>query len=206
MIRSYVALGDSLSKGVSDWGRGDPTIGFAPVLAALLRRSSPKLEFINLGVGGARAADVLGGQLPRVAALAPELVTLAVGANDVPNTPVEQFGRSYDALLRGLRDKIPGTIVVTTIPHFGHLLPPQYAGYRALLDERIRTFNRIIIEAAETTGALLVDLQDRAEVQDPQNVSADGIHPNARGYRIMARAFVEALNRARFDLPLPPID
>lgn len=206
MVRRYVALGDSLSEGISDWGRGDPTIGFASVLAALLRRSSPDLEFTNLGAGGARADDVLRLQLPRVEALAPDLVTLAVGANDIPTTPVDQFARSYDALLHGLRDKVPGTIAVATIPHFGHLLPPHYAGYRALLDERIRAFNRIIVEAVETTGVVLVDLQDRAEVQDRQNVSADGLHPNARGYRIMALAFAEALNRVHFDLPLPTID
>ena len=206
MIRSYVALGDSLSEGVSDWGRGDPRIGFATVLAGLLRRTVPDLQFTNLGVGGARTGDVLRGQLPRVEALRPDLVTLVVGANDVPTTPVEQFARSYAALLLGLREKVSGTIAAATIPHFGHLLPPQYAGYHALLDERIRAFNRVITDAAEATGALLVDLQDRAEVQDPRNVSADGIHPSARGYRIMARVFAEVLNQAHFDLVLPEID
>lgn len=205
MIKSYVALGDSLSEGISEWGRGEPNIGFAHVLASLLGTDEPNLRFTNLGVGGARTADVLRGQLPRVAALAPDLTTLAVGANDIPGTAFEQFRQDYHTLLQGLQSSSGGTIVVATIPNFAHLLPPQYATYRTAIQERVTAFNSTILEAAEANQALVVDLQDRPEVQDPRNVSSDGVHPNARGYRIMAHAFVETLNAAGFALPLPTL-
>ncbi|MDP9311117.1 MAG: SGNH/GDSL hydrolase family protein [Chloroflexota bacterium] len=205
MVKSYVALGDSLTQGISDWGRGQANIGFADVLANLLRANEPGLRYTNLGVGGARVADVLRSQLPQVAALAPDLVTLAVGANDIQGTALGLFAQDYGQLLGGLRANQRSTIVVATVPNFAHLLPPQFATYREAVQERVRAFNRIIVETAAAHEALVVDLQDRPEVQDPRNVSADGVHPNARGYRIMAHAFAETLNSAGFALSLPTI-
>lgn len=205
MIKSYVALGDSLTQGISDWGHGPANIGFADVLANLLRTDEPHLKFTNLGVGGARVADVLRSQLPQIAALAPDLVTLAVGANDIQGTALDLFAQTYRQLLQGLRSHQRCMIVVATVPNFAHLLPPQFATYREAVQERVRAFNRSIIQTAAAHEAWVVDLQDRPEVQDPRNVSGDGVHPNARGYRIMARAFAETLNSAGFALPLPTI-
>ena len=205
MFKNYVALGDSLAQGISDWGRGPANIGFADVLANLLRTNEPGLRFTNLGVGGARVADVFRSQLPQVAALAPDFVTLAVGANDIQGTALGLFAQDYQQLLAGLRANQCSTIVAATVPNFAHLLPPQFATYREAVQERVRAFNRIIVDTAAAHDAYVVDLQDRPEVQDPRNVSGDGVHPNARGYRIMARAFAETLNAAGFTLPLPTI-
>ena len=43
IIRRYVALGDSLSEGFSDWSQADRSIGFAYLLAGQLRAKSPEL-------------------------------------------------------------------------------------------------------------------------------------------------------------------
>jgi lysophospholipase L1-like esterase len=205
-IRCYVALGDSLSEGVSDWGHGHTSIGFATLLADRLRVASPDLRFANLGVGGAKAADVLRDQLPNALAQKPDLVTLVGGANDVPVTGADEFARDYRTLVQQLCTGVGGVIAIATIPGFSHLLPASYAGYRALVDARISEFNRVIAEAARECNALLVDLQHRAETQDPRNISRDGVHPNARGYRIMARAFIDVLNTAGLHLAAPPVD
>jgi lysophospholipase L1-like esterase len=206
MFKHYVALGDSLAEGVSDWGRGDTSIGFVYVLAQALRSAIPSLEVTNLGVGGARVADVLRNQLPMVRSRQPDFITLVIGANDVPNTAIEQFAKDYQAVLQGLASEIRATVVVATVPNFGHLLPPQFASYRTAVEERVRTFNRVILDAATANNALVVDLQGRQEVQDRRNISSDGVHPNARGYRIMAQAFAETINGAFPNLDLPMID
>ena len=206
IIRRYVALGDSLSEGFSDWSQADRSIGFAYLLAGQLRAKSPELDFVNLGSGGARTADVLRSQLPRAITAAPDFVTLVVGANDVPGTPIEQFRRDYSELVRRLRTGIACLIAIANLPDFAHLLPAPYATYRTMLHERVHTFNRIIADAAAAHGALLVDLHSSREVEDPRNVSRDGFHPSARGYRAMAHVFVETLNTAGFDLTLPPLD
>ena len=205
-IQRYVAMGDSLSEGFSDWGRADRSIGFASILAGLLREQAPELEWTNLGRAGARTADLLHGQLPRALQLAPDFVTVVVGANDVPGTPEQQFQHDYNNLLEQLRAGIGGTIVVANLPDFAHLLPAQFASYQLRVRARVQSFNRIIAEAAVAHDTLLVDLHTSSEAEDPRNLSGDGVHPNARGYRAMARAFVETLNYAGFALPLPPLD
>lgn len=201
-IQHYVALGDSLSAGISDWGQGDPAIGFAALLAAALRESTPDLRYTNLGVGGARVADVLREQAPRAVALEPDLVTLVVGANDVPGTPEEQFRSDYRALIETLRAGVSGLIVVADIPQMAHLLPEQYASYRAALRSRVAAFNTIIAETVARHDVLLVELSRSAASLDPGNLSDDGLHPNARGYREMARAFARTLSGAGLALAL----
>lgn len=205
-LTRYVALGDSLSEGVSDWGRGDTSIGFAPLLAGLLRQRQPDLQFTNFGVGGARVGDVLRGQVTRALALRPDLLTIVVGANDVPTTPETQFAREYTTMLTQLRAAADGLIVIANVPNFAHMLPQQFGPFRASVATRIKTFNAAIAAAAAEYGALLVDLEDAPAALDRRNISADGVHPNARGYRAMVAEFVQVLNSAGVDLTPPPLD
>lgn len=205
-IRSYVAIGDSLSEGVSDWGRGDRSIGFAARLAGLLSQTTSEFQFTNLGTGGARVADLLHRQADRAIAIQPDLLTVVVGANDVPTTPADQFARDYRALLTKLGAGVHGLIVVANIPNFAHLLPAQYAPYGALVTQRVQSLNQVIKEVAAHTNALLVDLQDAPETRDPRNVSSDGVHPNARGYRAITREFVRVLNSVGIALAPPELD
>ena len=205
-IRRYVALGDSLSEGYSDWGRAERSIGFANLLAGLLREQSPDLAFTNLGRSGARAADVLRDQVEPAIALAPDLATLVVGANDITGTLPEQFRRDYSAAVGRLRGGVQGIVVVANIPDFVHLLPTQYASYRAAIRNRSDEFNRAIADTAAAYGALLADLAGSREAEDPRNLSGDGVHPNARGYRAMARVFAETLNTAGLSLPSIELD
>lgn len=205
-IQRYVALGDSLSAGVSDWGHGDPALGFTALLAELLRQSAPELHFTNLGVGGARTADVLHRQVGPALALQPDLVTLIVGANDLPGTPTEVFQRDYSDLIGRLRMGVSGLVLVANIPEMAQLLPEQYATYRFALRERVRQFNRMIADITAAHGVPLVDLYSNQAAHDPRNLSSDGFHPNQRGYREMARAFISTVNQAGYALPLPEVD
>lgn len=205
-IRRYVALGDSLSEGYSDWGRADRAIGFASLLAGLLREQAPDLEWTNFGRSGTRVPDVLRDQVDPAIALAPDLVTLVVGANDITGALPAQFRRDYSEVVGRLRSQIPGIVVVANIPDFVHLLPTQYASYRAAIRGRTDEFNRAIADTAAAHGALLADLAGSREAEDPRNLSGDGVHPNARGYRAMVRVFVATLNTAGLSLPLPELD
>ena len=85
----YVVLGDSTAA-----GRGaNYANGIAVRTARHLARSRPVL-LVNLAVSGARVADVARDQLPAAVRLKPDLVLLAVGANDATHfTPNGRFGR-----------------------------------------------------------------------------------------------------------------
>lgn len=87
----WVALGDSATQGV---GATSPERGYVgQVLDALSDRDGVGWRVLNLSVSGARARDVLAGQLPRLEALdvRPELVSCLVGGNDLVRTPVPRL-------------------------------------------------------------------------------------------------------------------
>lgn len=197
----YVAIGDSLVEGYTDWGVSDAGIGFAHVLAAMIRATQPHSRFTNLGVSGARAADVLRVQVTPAIALEPTLLTLVVGANDIPVTPADEFRHTYDELVGQIASKVDGLVLVSNIPNLVHLLPVPFAGYRVLLEERLRTFNEVIAEVTTKHGVRLVDLFDGRETEDPRNIGADGFHPSIRGYRVMAQSFVQVLQQTGWELP-----
>ncbi|GAC1537465.1 MAG: hypothetical protein NVS4B8_20410 [Herpetosiphon sp.] len=194
-ITRYVALGDSLTEGTYDWGHGDRNAGFTYVLAEYLRRVNPGLHYRNLGVNGARVADLFHGQVAAALADHPNLMTVLIGANDLAQTPVDTFRELFGRVLHQLRTESDAIIVVGNIPDVGRLLPVQYGAYRQVLIERLREFNAVIAAAASVEKVSLVDLYNHPAPGDPANISSDGIHPNPAGYRILANEFAQALSK-----------
>ncbi|HEX8770349.1 MAG TPA: GDSL-type esterase/lipase family protein, partial [Acidimicrobiales bacterium] len=87
----WVVLGDSTAQGI-----GAPSFdkGYVGQLGDVLNERSPKpWRIVNLSRSGARAADVIGMQLPKLESLdqTPRLVTCAIGANDLLRTPLDQL-------------------------------------------------------------------------------------------------------------------
>src|SRR5215207_8805672 len=78
----WVAVGDSTAQGI---GASAPDRGYVGQLRDRLRHEEERpWRVVNLSVTGARIADVVHEQVPRIDdAGAPELVTCAAGANDV---------------------------------------------------------------------------------------------------------------------------
>ncbi|MEO6083980.1 MAG: GDSL-type esterase/lipase family protein [Umezawaea sp.] len=94
-----VAVGDGVTEGVGDPGRG-ALRGWVHYLAA-----DPRLFLVaNLGRAGAVVADVRRHQLDRALALRPDVVTCVIGVNDV-------LGRGFDpaAFERG-HDHVAGAL------------------------------------------------------------------------------------------------
>src|ERR1019366_2232992 len=97
----YVALGDSLTAGRDDPGPGGGRIGWARRLAGLLTtRTSVPCTLTNLATDGAGVAAVLERQLPAVAGIGPDLVSVTVGMNDIrdPGFTEDRFAAGLGAL------------------------------------------------------------------------------------------------------------
>src|SRR5215210_5840784 len=115
----WVVLGDSTAQGI-----GAPSYdqGYVGQLRAVLNEhSSAPWRVLNFSRSGARATDVLETQLPRLEGLEspPELVTCAIGANDMIPTPLDEVLASMRAIIR----RLPKGAVLATIPH--GLRPPH---------------------------------------------------------------------------------
>jgi lysophospholipase L1-like esterase len=193
--RRFVALGDSLTAGRGDVGLDGRHIGWARRLADLLCDHSPaRCELTNLAVDGADVAAVLDRQLPRVAGLQPDLISLTVGMNDVrlrefdPNTFMARLGRLMAALAA-----TGATVLTCTLPDVSAVveLPAEYV---IIAQQRLREASDIIRSQSVRYRALCLDtwaMPDAAT--DPALFTADRLHPNANGHRVLAAAFAELL-------------
>jgi lysophospholipase L1-like esterase len=193
-IRSYVALGDSFTAGTGC----DPGLGWADRLARALPDGA---VYRNLAKHGATSADVRE-QVSEALQLEPDLVTVICGANDVlfnPRADVLTYSRNFGAILRRIQRAVPGVRLVTaTQPERWDFLPvgPRT---KARLQESLRRINQATRTLAAAHGAAVLEVASDPRLGDPENFSADGLHPSPLGHAKAARAFA-ALLRDEFGI------
>ncbi len=179
----FVVLGDSTAVGQG----ADYADGIARRSAAHLAQSR-RVECTNVGVSGARVADVLQRQVPQVAALHPDVVLVAVGANDVTHlTSLGSVRQNIAAVIAQLRTANPQVkIILTGSPAMGSV--PRFAPpTQWLLAWRTRHINDVFAAAAKQQSAILLPIAAQTAAtfkHDPHLFAADAFHPNAAGYAI----------------------
>src|SRR5690348_7350428 len=97
---SFAALGDSFTEGVGDPGAdGIQCRGWADRFAEQLARCQPGFRYANLAIRGKVAIEVLEEQVPAAIALAPDLVSLAAGGNDLlrPRSDPDEIATTFEA-------------------------------------------------------------------------------------------------------------
>jgi len=193
---SYVVLGDSTGVGQGALYRSGVAVSTARRLAR-----GRRVSLLNLAVSGATAADVLAEQVDAAARARPDLVLLAVGANDVTHlTTSGRLRADLLAIVDRLRPAGCGpAVVVTGSPEVG-VVPRLAQPLR--LAARVRTLRVNEVFAAVAGERDLVFAPVARETgplfgRDPTLFAADRFHPNARGYAtwvpVIDRASSEAL-------------
>ena len=179
----YVALGDSTVEGVGATSRAR---NYVSRLHERLRAVYPAARVTNLGVGGATSADVRTRQLDRAIELRPDLVTLAIGPNDITTeVPPAAYEQNLEMILGRLRRETGAVVVVNLIPDLA--VTPRFRGsqHREAVGRLTIAFNEALERKSRAHGAELVDLfaASRREVPlRPELMSADGYHPSDAGY------------------------
>ncbi len=177
----YVALGDSTAQGI---GAGAPERGYVGLIAQRLRTTTGRpVQVVNLSRTGARVRDVVADQLPKLTGLTPDLVTVAIGANDIRSYDARRFRTDVDELVAML----PPNTVVGDVPWFMHGGAGRSSDQAATYEAR----------AAGSLGLTVARLHDATRRQGWAGMltdfAADWFHPSDRGYRIWAGAFWEAI-------------
>ncbi|MFN2520291.1 MAG: SGNH/GDSL hydrolase family protein [Candidatus Limnocylindria bacterium] len=196
----YVAIGASDSVGV---GSTDPQSGAWPVrVAARLPAGS---AFTNLGVSGSTVSAALRDQLPSAISKDPDVVTVWLAVNDlVQGVQPEIYGSQLGQLLDGLEKRTHARVFVGDVPDLTQV--PAFQGApvsAARIADGVAAYNRVIAGAVSVHGdrVVLVDLHTgTADVVRGGAVSADGFHPNDRGYEAIAQRFAESLARSGITL------
>lgn len=167
--RTIVAFGDSLTAG---YGAGEGE-DYPTKLSALI--GTP---VINAGVSGNTTQQALVRIDEDVLAHDPKLVIIGLGGNDfLQRMPLSQAESNLRSIIRAIQAR--GAMVIL----LGFRFPSFQENYEAMY-ERV----------AEEEAALLVpDLLDGI-LSDP-SLKSDDIHPNGRGYALMAERIAPACKR-----------
>jgi acyl-CoA thioesterase I len=186
----YLAIGASDAAGV---GAEPLTNGYVFRIADELDERIDNVSLVPLAIPGADTAQ-LDSALDRLleTEIAPDLVTVWTGANDViRGEDVDDFAAALENVFARLRERTDGVIVAANIPDLTELPRFRENPDEDVTRERIEAFNDAIAEQAAAHDALLIDLY--AEPVEDDLVSEDGFHPSNEGHRRIAEEFLEVI-------------
>jgi acyl-CoA thioesterase-1 len=192
--RTVLCLGDSLTEGLGVAKEQ----AFPALLAADLAAAGFKdVQVVNAGVSGATSASGLSrlrwhlkGVKPATAAAkvappAPDILLLALGANDgLRGLAVEAMEANLQAVIE--LAKANGWRVLLA----GMKVPPNYG------PDYARRFERVFVDLAQREKVELMPFLLAGVAGDKTLNQADGIHPNVKGHRVLAttvRRFLEPM-------------
>ena len=187
-IGSFVALGDSFTEGLDD-ARADQRgyRGWADRFAESLAAHRPGLRYANLAVRGKLLREVAEEQVPQAIAMAPDLVSVAAGGNDML-----RFGADPDALAQTF-DEVVRTLLMTgcqVLMFTG--FDPRFPVLR-LLRGKVAALNMNLRAIAEQHGCHVVDLWAMTVLRDPRAWSADRLHLTPDAHRRVALRACEVM-------------
>lgn len=179
-----VAFGDSLTAGLGV--AADET--YPAELQRRLDALGLRYRVINAGVSGETTAGGLR-RVPWILRSKPEIVILELGANDgLRGLRVEETKANLEHIIQQLQQS--GTQVILA----GMKLPPNYG------NDYLSAFERLYPDLAARYRLPLIPFFLEGVAASNTLNQADGIHPTARGYRVIVEAMfgrLQPILRAR---------
>ncbi|MFD6950588.1 SGNH hydrolase [Nocardiopsis sp. TSRI0078] len=193
-IISYVALGDSFTEGMSDPYPDSDSVpngryrGWADRVAEHLADHVAEVRYANLAVRGKLIDQIIAEQVPRAVELAPDLITLCAGGNDIirPGSDPDAVAVSFAGAVEEL-SRTGARIVVFT--GFDTNWQPVMRHMRG----RIATYNMHLRAIADRYGCDVVDVWSMRILDDPRAWNWDRLHLSPEGHRRMALRVCEVL-------------
>jgi lysophospholipase L1-like esterase len=194
----YLILGDSTSIAQG----GDYTEGFAVKTAENLSKNY-KVTYQNFGVSGARIHDVVTDQLERSKDFVPDIVLIAVGANDVTHlTSLGSIKTDVKQIISTLRERNSNVkIIFTGSASMGDVLRfaqpfKWFMGYRTSQVNAV--FEKITTEES-VTFAYIARETGKSFADNPQYFAQDKFHPNNDGYNVWTDVLNSVINQTLLD-------
>ena len=186
-IGSFVALGDSFTEGQNDPYPSGGYRGWADRVATVLAARAPGFGYANLAISGKVLGQVIAEQVPRAADLAPDLVSLAAGGNDIlRGADVDALAARFEQAVLTLQAAGCQVLIFTGFD-------PRMFPVIRLLRGRIATYDMHLRAIADHHGCELVDLWSMRALQDPRAWSPDRLHLSSEGHRRVAQRTCEVL-------------
>ena len=185
---SFVALGDSFTEGLNDTAPGGGFRGWADRLAGLLAAEYSGLRYANLAVRGKLLRQIVADQVPVAAEMAPGLVSIAGGGNDIlrPGADPDVLAELFDAAVARLRAAGSQVLMFTGFD-------PVSVPVLRLLRGKIGTFNMHLRGIADERDCYLVDLWSMRFLRSADAWSPDRLHLAAQSHQRVALRACEVL-------------
>lgn len=195
----FIALGDSMTEGMSDEIIDGRYRGWADRVAEVMADNWSDFSYANLAIRGKLVGQVVKEQIPLAKPFIEgksTLVSFHAGANDVirpkydPDLAIATYNFGVDELVRS-----GATLMLFCV------LEDSGAKTRAaeIWKERFKSFNENVRRRAAAVGAILFDPNPHDFWRDPRFIDEDRLHLNAEGHRRVAQAVL-----AHFNLPHDP--
>jgi lysophospholipase L1-like esterase len=189
----YLAFGDSISAGVGSTG----SMGYRDFLAADLRAYWGRADVLNGGRSGTKT-DVGEAKIwDDVAYYKPAYVLILYGTNDWNYAPCRNDFPCYT--IDNLRSMVQQARAGGALPIVGTIPPvnPNYADRQAEdRNDWVRRMNALVKAMAAQERAPVADVHTAfLNQQSLPPLFADFLHPNDEGYRVMSRAFFDAITK-----------
>ncbi|MFY7068608.1 SGNH/GDSL hydrolase family protein [Nocardiopsis changdeensis] len=198
---SLVSIGDSFTEGVGDpYPDGSGFRGWADRTAEHLADHLGEVRYANLAVRGKLMRQIVTDQLPPVLEMAPDLVTLCAGGNDLlrPAGDPERMARILDGTVARLRANGSQVVLFTGV----NIATGYMRGTIGLFARYYMNVRAI----ADRHGCLLVDQWSMGVLTDSRAWDADRLHMSPEGHRRLALRVAEVLGvpvAERWDEPWP---
>ena len=207
-LSQFIALGDSLTEGLSDKYPDGTYRGWADRVADEMSKHSTDFRYANLAVRGKLIEQVVSEQLQSALPWMRQpqtLVTFHAGANNVlrPKFEPEKVFETYQNAVAKISET-GAKLLLFTVREVGE--PKTKTQH--YWNQRFGPFNENVKQVAHQFGATVMDANSREVFGDPRMLAADRLHLSSEGHRRVAAAVLSAI-----DLPhdsdwqdeMPPI-
>lgn len=209
----YLALGDSLTRGVGDETNN---FGFTGLLAEELNKwpAISEVELDNRGKNGRRSDQLLSlvksGHYDKELKKA-DLITITLGGNDVMkvvkkdlfNLDVKMFEKAlppfterYEEIVAYIRSQTEAPIVLIGFYNPFTIVTDQYTPFENIIED---WNNEIALLTEETPNACFVQIEDLFDSNMDMVYHTDYFHPNAKGYEHMAERVIDSLSSCNIE-------
>jgi lysophospholipase L1-like esterase len=178
--------------------------GYALLAASELLhdKASLKLSIYNKGISGNKVHQLQDRWEKDCIALKPDILSILIGVNDFWHTKNGQFDStpqkyydSYNALLRGTREALPGVKLIIGEPFALSGIKSVDKSWFPVFDE----YRNAAKELATAHKAVFIPYQSiflKASRDVPASVwSNDGVHTTLAGARLMSEAWLKAFSK-----------
>lgn len=191
----YVVMGDSTA--VSQGSEYESGYAVASV-THLAKRF--QVNVINTGVSGATAESVSRHQLEAAMKHRPDLVLIAVGANDATHfTRGSTIENWMQRTIDGLKEANPAVKIIVTGSPAMDSVSRFPVGAKQLMGLRTTQVNKVFERLIANNNLIHAPIAEKtrdAFLADPTLTASDQFHPNARGYALWNPVINDAIDRA----------